>query len=293
MRSILLALIISLPLWAKTASKPLVVTAVPALSAIAKELTVNTDIEIANPLGNDLPMQEITETIKGDPAKLDSLAPKITAVLSLRSIMPGDYLYLALRQRNIRIIEIDAASPLNPTLTAVGTIRENGHVNPYIWLAPSAVIRSAEIIGKDLEALFPADAKTIEANLQKLRQEIRSLQNEYEQKFLTLDRFEAATMDHSFDYLLKDINLFVTLALPGEMSWGDKEMKQFKAGLESESFKTVIHRWVPFGDMAGLAEKAGVSFTVMNTGFPGATHFDKGVTAFLRANLESLWNGLK
>lgn len=270
-----------------------VVTAVPALEAIGKELMKKTEISILNPVGKELPLQELEGSIKESKGNLDSLAPSICAVLSLRSIMPEDYLYIQLRQKNIRIVEIDAASPLNPTLTSVGTIRTEEGINPYIWLAPSSVIRMAEIIGKDLVALFPKHQKQIESNLQELRSAIRSLQNEYEQKFLQLDRFEAATMDHSFDYLLKDINLFVTLQLPGEMSWEENHTKSFKNGVTNKLFTTVVHRWIPFGDPAEIAKKGGVSFSVLNTGLPGLNHFDMGIVPFLRSNLEALNIGLK
>ncbi len=291
---LLLACVIVSPLFAKSKKvQPLVITNIPALKAIGTTLTAGTGIRVENPLSAEVPIGELTESVKSNAEKLDSLADQVTAVLSLRSIMPEDYLFLQMRLSNIRIVEIDAASPLNPTLTAVGTIRKGDHVNPYIWLSPSAVTRSAEIIGKDLQALFPKYSEQIGINLRELRHSLRDLQNEYEQKFLTLEQFEAATMDNSFDYLLKDVNIFITLSLPGEMEWGDEETTLFSEGLKNRAFATVIHRWVPFGDMATDAEKAGVPFTVLSTGFPGSKHFEKGIVHFLRGNLEALLKGLR
>lgn len=286
------SIVVFLSLVLVLTAKPVVLTAIPALKAIGDELVEGTDISIINPIGNETPINELTEKIKSESAIPDSVIASAEAVISLRSIMEEDYLFIHCRKRKIRLIEIDAASPLNPTLTSVGVIRNNDHINPYIWLSPSAVIRSAEIIGKDLEALFPKHKEKIEANLQAFRAEIRALRSDYEMKFLSLDAFEAATMDHSFDYFLRDINLFVTMSFPGEMEWEETHFDQFKQGLHNKSFATVIHRWEPFGDMTDLAVEANVPFTVLQTGMPGMNNFDNGIIGFLKMNYDALYKGL-
>ncbi len=283
--SVLLFLFVA-SLWANN----LVVCAIPALESITKELVSGTDITVMNPVRGEYGIAELPEVISAKASLLDSLSPSVSAVISLRSIMDEDQLYLKLRQNNIRIVEIDAASPLNPSLTAIGTIKMEGCVNPYIWLAPSAVARSAEFIGKDLGALFPSHKEKIDSNLQSIREQIRTLVNDYESKFATVEQFSAATMDRSFDYLVKDVGLFVTLELPGEISWGESEFKEFRAGIADKSFAVILHRWVPFGDMATDAEKAKVPFAIIETGFPGGTLFDGGIANFLKGNYDSILN---
>ncbi len=294
MKSILMFLLVmTVSISAKKQTQKVVVTAVPPLAAIANELVEETAISVLNPFGSETPIPELTEKIKESRKLIDSLSAQTAAVLSLRSILPEDYLFIEMRRRNIRIVEIDAASPLNPTLTAIGTIRQGEEVNPYVWLAPSSVIRSAEIITKDLQALFPDESAKLDKNLQTFRKELRSIRNEYEQKFLKVDQFEVATMDRAFDYLLKDINLFVTLELPGEMDWQESETAEFNSGIKAEAFGAIVHRWVPFGDMAETAEEAKIPFAVLNTGFPGMKQFDEGILTFLRSNLEAIYTALK
>lgn len=272
-------------------AQPIVVTSIPALEQISKELVNGTDIRVLNPVKGDYSIAELPEMIDSKAESLDSLAPSVSAVISLRSTMPEDQLYLHLRAANIKIVEIDAVAPLNPSLTAVGIIKYGEETNPYIWLAPSAVIRSSEIIAKDLQALFPENKSTIETNLQAIRASIRDLVNEYESKFSEIESFSAATMDRSFDYLIKDLGLFVTLELPGEMSWTDSEFLSFRKGIKEKSFAVIFHRWIPFGDMVADAEKATIPFVTLETGFPSGTLFDKGITSFLKGNYDSILTG--
>ncbi len=270
-----------------------VATAIPALKEIGDVLLQGTDIEMVLAISDQLPLNEYVETMKAEQARLDSLAPSITAVLSLRSIMPEDYLFIALRQSNIRIVEIDAAHPLNPTLTAVGTIRNDDGVNPYIWTSPNSVIRSTEIIGKDLIALFPSKAEQITANIQNLRTEIRVLKSEYDQKFLALERFEVAVIDNAFDYLLMDINLFVTLDLPSELQCTEDDLAQLRTGAEQKTFSAIVNGWIPFGEINTIAKENGVSFALLNKGVPGFQVMDNGIVSFLRNNLEAVYQSLQ
>jgi len=286
MRSFLITLALSVAISAQ----PVVVTAIPALESIGRELVVGTPVKIVNPVAGEYGIAELPEMIKARATSIDSVSMAV-AVLSLRSIMEEDQLFTALRQKNIRIVEIDAATPLNQTLTAVGTISNEGVVNPLIWLAPSAVIRSAEIIAKDFEQLFPEYAETIENNLQKLRAEIRALQNEFEPKFIAVEQFEVATMDRGFDYLLKDINLFVTMEFPGEMNWSDEDLVRYSEALKNGAFSAVIHRWEPIGDPIDLAVKAGVKFVTPDAGFPSNGQFDKGIATFLKKNFQIILDG--
>ncbi len=289
MKHILVLLLLTMTLTATER----VATAIPALKAIGDVLLQDTDVEMILAISDQLPLNEYVETMKDEQKRLDSLAPSISAVLSLRSIMPEDYLYIALRRSNIRIVEIDAAHPLNPTLTAVGTIRNDEGVNPYIWTSPNSVIRSTEIIGKDLIELFPNNAEQITANIQKLRTEIRVLKSEYDQKFLELERFEVAVIDNSFDYLLMDINLFVTLDLPSELKCTADDLDQLRTGAEHETFSAIVNGWVPFGEINTIAEENGVSFAVLNKGVPGFQQMDNGIVSFLRNNLEAVYKSLK
>ncbi len=184
-------------LIAVVSAKKLVVTSVPALESITKELVAGTDIQVLNPVKGEYGIAELPEVIKSKMGYLDSLAPSVEAVISLRSIMEEDQLYVQLRTMNIRIVEIDAATPLNPTLTTIGTIRTEESVNPYVWLAPSVVTRSSEIIAKDLVSLFPDQKEKIESNLQGIREQIRVLIAEYETKFGEIEQFTAVIFDRS------------------------------------------------------------------------------------------------
>ena len=74
-----------------TSGEERVVTAIPALEAIGKELLVGTGIEIINPVGSDVPLQELEGTIKEMREHLDSLSETVTASTSTILVKSGSH----------------------------------------------------------------------------------------------------------------------------------------------------------------------------------------------------------
>ena len=231
-----------------------IVTAIPALGSIAQELIKGTQISLKNGLEGDITLDEYENYYLNKEHLLDSLAQSADAVLTLRSSIPEDMLYLRLRQRNIRVVEIDCASPDNPVIGAIGKIYfKNTTTNPYMWLAPTNALRMAEIVSSDLSSLFPSQQKQISSNLKQFKKSLLTLKLHYDSLYLTLPHFDVAVMDNNFDYLLKDIDLYVVQEYPQEIDWDSTITTQFTTDIRNKRFATVVHQWEPSGEPLEIA----------------------------------------
>lgn len=280
------------PSTEKAVSKK-VVTQIPVIESLLKELTKETPIEVISLANEDMTLKELAINTKGKEDLIDSLAPGVTAVVGLHSIIQDDGLYIAFRNRNIRITEIDLATSKNLTISSIGVLKKRQKVNPYIWLSISNLLQMSEIAYHDLIALFPDDSLKIGQNHEKLTKDLKNLKSSYEKEFLKLTRFEAATMIDNFDYFLQDINLFIMKRFPLETSWSKEDKASYEKALLSGSFQTIIHQWIPLSSVAKPAEEKNISFTVLNTGIPKMDNFDKGLVPFMEKNLQSLLKNLE
>ncbi len=290
---IALIFILSITIGCQRYTSNTVVTALPALESILLDLTNSTDIKVLNPVSKDISLAELDQFWDENSTLLDSLAEIAAAVVSIRSVIENETLYLKLRKRNIRIVEIDCATPFDEHVSSVALFKDPNHINPFLWLSISNVMKMAEITAKDLVKLFPADSTVVINNLQKLKKRFFALKTDYESKFSLLEQFEAVTMEDSFDYLLKDINLFVTHRFPSdENEWIKEEKSIFEEGLKKGEIHTIIHRWKPSGEIEKLCAKFEVETAMLVSGDPGLTSFDDGLYGLLEKNLSILLKAL-
>jgi ABC-type Zn uptake system ZnuABC Zn-binding protein ZnuA len=295
-KKLFLLLILSVYVFAKTPVKPdvAVATSIPALAALSKEILKGTAIEIIQPFPSETSIDELDGIVKDYEARLDEISKKTVAVVDIRSIIATDPLFVQLRHRNIKIIEIDCATPISPVLTAVGKIREkNGNLNSFVWLSLSNSIRMAEVLENDFRALFPTYAKKITTNLIEFKNSANDLRNSYVRRFLETDNFSAICLSGDFDYLLKDIDLFVLETFPPEYEWNEEITKNFEKLLENRQTGIVINRWGTGSPAAEIMAKFGVGESVLKTGFPAGNDFDNGFLDFWKRNVEAVLNAIK
>jgi ABC-type Zn uptake system ZnuABC Zn-binding protein ZnuA len=291
MRKVLsFALIFCVCVFAKKGAEPVAVaTSVPALAALSKEILKGTPIEIIQPFGSEISIDELDGIVKDYETRLDEISKKTVAVVDIRSVIAADPLFVQLRHRNIKIVEIDCATPISPVLTAVGKIRrKDGNLNPFVWLSLSNSIRMAEVLENDFCALFPTYAKKITANLVEFKKNANDLRNSYVRQFLKTDNFNAVCLSGDFDYLLKDIDLFVVGNFLPEYEWNEETVASFEELLENERIGTVISRWGIGSPAAEIMAKFGVNESVLKTGFPAGNDFENGFLNFWKKNIEAI-----
>jgi len=272
----------------------IVATSIPALQSLAQEILKGTPVSVVNPFGNEISIDELDGIFKEFEAEIDTLSPKVAAVITIRSIIPTDQLFIHIRHRNIRAVEIDCATPLSPVLTAVGKVKkDNGEISPFVWLSLSNSIRMAEVLQSDLSALFPQYAKIISANLKdfKIRANVQRI--EFVTKFLEIDNFNAVALSSDFDYLLKDIDLFVIENFPPEYEWSAERTKQFERLLETQSVGVVINRWETGTPADEIMQKFGVENAVLKTGMPADDAFENGFLGFWKTNVSAILSAMQ
>jgi hypothetical protein len=270
-----------------------VVASLPAIESILADLTVNTSIKVINPVPRDVSLTELEGFLDQHGSLLDS-ADRCDAVADLRSIIPQDAVYRALRKRNIRIIEIDCATPLDPTVTPVPLTRTADSAIPYVWLSVSNCMKMAEIASKDLVRLYPPDSARICGNLQAFKSSYFALKSTYESKFAAVQDFEAAAMTHDFDYFIADVNLFVPFRFPADQAlWSDPEKKDFAAKVKNRQIRTVLHRWKPTGQIGAVLDSCRAATAILFVGDPAMNYFGNGLYGLLEKNYSVLYEALK
>ncbi|MDI7059458.1 metal ABC transporter substrate-binding protein, partial [Pseudomonas aeruginosa] len=93
----------------------------------------------------------------GGAGGLARAAGRAAAVTALRSIWSDDPLSPLARRSNIRIVEIDAARPVDGALPGIA-LRPGSDLHAYPWLNPTNLGRMADVLASDLERLAPGAA---------------------------------------------------------------------------------------------------------------------------------------
>jgi len=265
-----------------------VVVTLPALESIVTDLAAGTSIHVVKLIPDDISLPEIDQYLDDNEYVLDSAA-RCDAVVDVRSVVAEDATYGELRRRNIRIVEIDCATPADPDIAPVPVIKSKKTPVPYIWLSASNCMKMAEIASKDLEKLYPADSAALRANLKSLKSRYLGLMSAYGSRFASIADFQAATLSSDFEYFIKEVDLFVAFRFPpDEAFWPETLARDFKTAVRKGLIRTVVHRWKPSGPIGSLLDSCKVRTAVLTTGDPAMKSFDKGLYGLLEKNYKAL-----
>ena len=146
---------------------------------------------------------------------LEKAAGNADAVIALRSLWPDDPLYPMARRSNIRIVEVDAARPVDGVLPGIAL--SSAGRNPLEerpWLSTNNLGRMADVIAADLVRLSPSDAEQIASNLADIKQRLLTLSATSESRLAELDNLSVVSLSPGFEYLTSSLNLDV-IAVPG------------------------------------------------------------------------------
>ncbi len=146
----------------------------PVVAALTTTLVRDTGIVVLRPVPETLPANRQLAFFTGrGAAGLGDAARQADAVVALRSIWPDDPLFPLARRQNIRLIEIDAARPLDASLPGMALQEQQGAaVNALPWLDPVNLGRMADVIASDVARLVPAARPRLQANVTALRQQV-------------------------------------------------------------------------------------------------------------------------
>ncbi|MGF6201251.1 metal ABC transporter substrate-binding protein [Pseudomonas laurylsulfatiphila] len=256
--------------FAANNGKPLrVLASLPITYGLGEVLLKGTDVSLERAAPANLPGSRQTAyfTGRGAPA-LAQLAKDADAVIGLRSLWPDDPLYPISRRSNIRIVEVDAARPVDGALPGIAVqpgYRVNG-LNSQPWFSSNNMGRMADVMAADLVRLAPEAKPKIDANLAALKQRLLKLSADSEARLATADNLSVMSLSDHFGYLIGGLNLeLVGLDARPDAQWTPEALKALSATLKDNDVAVVLHHRQPSDAVKEVIAESGSRLVVLST----------------------------
>ena len=259
MKKILL-FILMLVLGTVSFAENIVITSIQPLYSLTSYLTKGTDIKVYTPFGSDTSMTMSKEAIREEGFDL-SVAKKAQAVVDIAKVWPEDVIYGKARMNKINIVEIDASYPYDEKMTTIFfSDYSNGEVNPYIWTGSKNLVRMVNIISRDLIRLYPQNKAKIEKNVNKFTNDLLKIENEANEKLLSVDNPSVISLSENLQYFLNDMNIFAEY-----VDYDSVTAENIANLVRDKGIKVVISdRWLKKNVIKALKD-AGGEFVIINT----------------------------
>ena len=259
MKKILL-FILMLVLGTVSFAENIVITSIQPLYSLTSYLTKGTDIKVYTPFGSETSMTMSKEAIREEGFDL-SVAKKAQAVVDIAKVWPEDVIYGKARMNKINIVEIDASYPYDEKMTTIFfNDYSNGKVNPYIWTGSKNLVRMVNIISRDLIRLYPQNKAKIEKNVTKFTNDLLKIENEANEKLLSVDNPSVISLSENLQYFLNDMNIYAEY-----VDYDSVTAENIANLVRDKGIKVVISdRWLKKNVIKALKD-AGGEFVIINT----------------------------
>ena len=246
-------------------NKNLILTSLDVTQALCRILCEGTSIEVEKVIPAGYSMQGQKSYFKKHRKDFFSKAEKAQGVVTIVSVWPDDPLYLWARRGNIRIVNIDAAKPLDGYGAGVPLMEINGGYSPYVWRSPANLTRMGSIVADDLGKLFPEEAEKVTGNLKKLQSALFRLRTAHEEVLLEKDSNDYAALTDGYVYLVDEFGLNVHFYfMKQEENWADEDYRNLGRQIKEKGIRTVICPWEPEKRVAKAINDAGSRPAVLN-----------------------------
>ena len=259
MKKILL-FVLMLVLGSFSFAENVVITSIQPLYSLTSYLTKGTDIKVYTPFGSDVSMTMSKDSIREEGFDL-AIAKKAQAVVDIAKVWPEDVIYGKARMNKINIVEIDASHPYDEKMTTIFfSDYSNGKVNPYIWMGSKNLVRMANIIGRDLIRLYPKNKAKIEKNITKFTADLLKIENEANEKLLSVGNSEVISLSENLQYFLNDMNIYTEY-----VDYDSVTAENVAKLIKDKGIKVVVSdRWLKKNVIKALKD-AGGEFVIINT----------------------------
>ena len=259
MKKILL-FILMLVLGTVSFAENIVITSIQPLYSLTSYLTKGTDIKVYTPFGSETSMTMSKEAIREEGFDL-SVAKKAQAVVDIAKVWSEDVIYGKARMNKINIVEIDASYPYDEKMTTIFfSDYSNGEVNPYIWTGSKNLVRMVNIISRDLIRLYPQNKAKIEKNVNKFTNDLLKLENEANEKLLSVDNPSVISLSENLQYFLNDMNIYAEY-----VDYDSVTAENIANLVRDKGIKVVISdRWLKKNVIKALKDVGG-EFVIINT----------------------------
>jgi len=243
-------------------SQPVVLTCVPAPYSITFRLTEGTPIEVRNIPQEGRIFYSVKQYLNTHSKTLEEVFSKADAVVTMGNLWRKDPLYPAVRDVNIRVVNIDATRPASSTRTGVSVVDEPVNAQAwavvagrkiavrrpsvYCWLSLANGVRMADLIAGDLMRLYPEQASKIQHNLVRFQEELHSLRSAYDSRFAEIANLSVFCLANEFVYLTDDAGIYVDgYMVKQDIHWTQDDLSSLTARLKKNNIPVVIHKWMP------------------------------------------------
>lgn len=255
--------------FATDGAKPLrVLASLPITYGLGEVLLKGTNVNLERAAPANLPGSRQTAyfTGRGAPA-LAKLATDADAVIGLRSLWADDPLYPISRRSNIRIVEVDAARPVDGALPGIAVQPGNkvDGLNSQPWFSSNNMGRMADVMAADLVRLAPEAKPKIEANLATLKQRLLKFSADSEARLASADNLSVMSLSDHFGYLIGGLNLELAgLDARPDAEWTPEALKQLGATLKENDVAVVLHHRQPSEAVKAVIDEAGSRLVVLS-----------------------------
>ena len=262
--------LLSTPLLAATpnAQPVRILASLPITYGLSDLLLKDTGVTLERAAAANLPgsRQSAYFSGRGAPA-LQKLAENADAVVGVRSLWSDDPLYPMARRSNIRIVEVDAARPVDGSLPGIAVqpgVHSDG-LNSQPWLASNNMGRMADVIAADLVRLAPAAKPKIEANLASLKQRLLKLSADSEAQLAKAENVSVVSVSDRLDYLISGLNLErLDVAHKGDEPWTPDALKALTQTLKDNDVALVLDHREPSPELKAAIAEGGSQLVVVN-----------------------------
>ncbi|KPA90501.1 ABC-type metal ion transport system, periplasmic component/surface adhesin [Pseudomonas asplenii] len=246
-----------------------ILASLPVTYGLGEILLKDSGVELQRAADANLPgsRQSAYFSGRGAPA-LQKLANQADAVIGLRSLWPDDPLYIMARRSNVRIVEVDAARPVDGGLPGIAVQPGKGTdgLNSQPWLSSNNLGRMADVTAADLVRLAPAAKPRIESNLATFKQRLLKLSADSETRLAKAENLSVLSLSERFNYLVGGLNLeLIQVDARSDEQWTPEALAKLSETLKDADVKLVLdHRQPPETVKAAIA-KAGSTLLVLET----------------------------
>lgn len=243
-----------------------VLTTLPVTHSLATALLDGTSVQLKRAAPANLPASRQPSYFSSRGGEsLANAAQQADAVIGVRSIWRDDPLYPMARRSNIRIVEIDAARPVDGALPGIAVTGDDAY-GAYPWLNPTNLGRMADVVANDLERLSPADKAKIQGNLAGLKRQLLELTASSQTQLAEVDNLTVVSLSERLGYLASGLNLdVVDQALPAEGKWDAAALKALGENLKSQDVALVLDHRQPEPAVAEVIKAAGARLVVVDS----------------------------
>ena len=245
-----------------------ILASLPITYGLGQLLVKDSNITLERAAAANLPgsRQSAYFSGRGAPA-LHQLAVNADAVIGLRSVWRDDPLYPMARRSNIRIVEVDAARPVDGSLPGIA-LQPGNHsdgLNSQPWLASNNMGRMADVIAADLVRLAPSAKTQIEANLANLKQRLLKLSADSEARLAGADNLTVVSLSDRLDYLTGGLNLErVEVQHKDDEPWTPQALKALSQTLKDNDVALVLDHRPPCAALQAAVTEGGSELVVVS-----------------------------